>query len=299
MDRTLFPVFKSEAGRARYLAAYDACVRAWPVPCEALTLPTRLGPTHAIACGPIDAPPVILLPSFAGSATAWRLNTEELSRHFRLYAVDVIGQPGKSQAIRRLRHRRDYANWCSDLLDGLGVARASFVGCSFGGFLALSQAMLTPERVERVVMISPAGTFVALSWAFVYAMRVKGPMTRLVRRLSKRKPAAAPAEGQPLRRFPRDLPWAALIGVTYTEAPKVSVIKAGVFTKAQLARVTAPALLLIGDQETLYPPQATLDLARARMPGLETALVEDADHIAAMAQPEAVNAKILAFLQPR
>ena len=57
-------------------------------------------------------------------------------------------------------------------------------------------------------------------------------------------------------------------------------------------------VLLIGEHETLYRPQPTLDLARRRMPGLETALVADADHIAAMAQPEAVTARILDFLRP-
>ena len=62
------PRFKSEESRARYMAAYDAALRDWPVAYEALDLPTRLGPTHVIASGPPDAPPLLLLPSFAGTA---------------------------------------------------------------------------------------------------------------------------------------------------------------------------------------------------------------------------------------
>ena len=141
------PAFKSDEGRARYMAAYDAVLRDWPVPYEQLDLPTRLGPTHVVASGPPDAPPLVLLPSFAGTATVWRLNVADLSRHYRTYAVDVIGQPGKSVATRRIRSRREFAGWFGDLLDALGVERTSIVGCSFGGFLALSQASLTPDTV--------------------------------------------------------------------------------------------------------------------------------------------------------
>src|SRR5580692_9524168 len=90
------PAFKSDAARARYLAAYDAVLAEWPVAYEEIDVPTRLGSTHVVVSGPADAPPVLLLPSFAGTATVWRLNVAGLGHHFRTYAVDVIGQPGKS-----------------------------------------------------------------------------------------------------------------------------------------------------------------------------------------------------------
>jgi len=66
---------------------------------------------------------------------------------------------------------------------------------------------------------------------------------------------------------------------------------------AQLRAIHAPTLLLIGDQERLYGPRPTLRMAMARMPALHGAVVPDADHIAAMAQPDAVNAQILRFLE--
>jgi len=289
-----FPTFKSEESRARYIAAYDAVLREWPVDYQTLELPTRLGPTHVIVSGPPDAPPLVLLHSFAGTATVWRLNVETLSRRYRTFAVDVIGQPGKSQAVRKIRHRRDFAGWYIDLLDGLGIARASIVGCSFGAFLALSQAALTPERIDRLVLISPAGSFVGLSWRFTYAM-LTSRLRRRVRRLlgDKRPPSLADLSA---RQAPRDPAWAKLMSVTMAEAAKVSIINAGVFRRSELQKIRAPALLLIGEQERLYDPHQTLTLAQLRMPGLKGAIVPKADHIAAMAQPDDVNARILGFL---
>jgi pimeloyl-ACP methyl ester carboxylesterase len=58
-----------------------------------------------------------------------------------------------------------------------------------------------------------------------------------------------------------------------------------------------PALWLIGEQDRLYEPNAILKLAQARMPGLRGAIVPGADHIAALAQPDEVNARIIEFLR--
>jgi pimeloyl-ACP methyl ester carboxylesterase len=102
------------------------------------------------------------------------------------------------------------------------------------------------------------------------------------------------------RAFSRGLTFhggSALMAVTMSEAPKVNVISASVFSKAQLRAVRAPTLLLIGEKERLYEPHATLKLAQERMPGLTGAIVPGADHIAAMAQPDDINERIIRFLQ--
>ena len=120
--------------------AYDAVLRAWPVPHQELDVPTRLGRTHVIASGAHNAPPLLLLPSMAGTATLWRPNVAALSAHYRTYAVDTIGQVGKSAPARRIRNRQECAEWLGDLLDALEVRRTSIVGSSYGGFLAMDRS---------------------------------------------------------------------------------------------------------------------------------------------------------------
>ena len=60
--------------------------------------------------------------------------------------------------------------WFVDVLDGLRVSKASLVGNSYGGYFAMNQASLTPERVRDVVAISPAAVFTALRIAFYVRM---------------------------------------------------------------------------------------------------------------------------------
>jgi pimeloyl-ACP methyl ester carboxylesterase len=292
-----YPRFKTEAGRTRYQAAYEAALKDWPVPYEELDIPTGLGPTHVIASGPVDAPPLMLLPSFAGTALVWRANIAALSRDWRCYAIDVIGQPGKSLARRRIESPDEYGPWTAELLDGLGVPRAAFVGSSFGAFLAARQALATPQRVERVALIGPPGVFAAMSWRVALTMRT-ARLRRRIRRLlgDRREPNARALHARAAPQHPEDDSWRRLMGVTMSESPEVSVTQAPVFTPAELRRIAAPMLLLIGEYEQLYDPNATLRRARRLKPGIDAELVPGADHVAAMAQPDWVNARLLAFL---
>ena len=75
------------------------------------------------------------------------------------------------------------------------------------------------------------------------------------------------------------------------------VTRPHLFSKAELAAIRVPTLLLIGDKEVIYPPERTLQRAKARMPALETALIPGANHLTAMAKPDVVNAAIIEFLQ--
>jgi len=286
------PVFRSNEGEARFMAAYDAVLKEWPVEYQSLNIPTSLGTTHVIASGPLNAPAVVLLPSMAATATLWQPNVAALSRHFRTYAIDVIGQVGKSIPARRIRSRHEFADWLGEVMDGLGVRRASLVGSSYGAFLAMNQALSMPERVERMVLIGPAATFVGFSWRFYYTMLIKGPILRLVRR-RRRQLATKLPDGMPLATNG----WGRLMAVTMAESARPNLVTPRVFSKAELRSVRAPTLLLIGERERLYDAHAALKIAQERMPGLAGAVIADAPHLAAMAQPEEVNERIVRFLR--
>src|SRR5512142_1056961 len=104
-------VFKTAQGKARFLEAYAAMLARWPVDYEELDVATRFGNTHIIACGPSGAPALFLLHCYFGTATVWLPNVAGLSLHFRTYAVDVIGEPNKSQPVRPITSTAEFAQW--------------------------------------------------------------------------------------------------------------------------------------------------------------------------------------------
>jgi pimeloyl-ACP methyl ester carboxylesterase len=150
-------IYKSAAGeqavRARYLELLDG----WPVPSEHIRVPTRHGETFVVASGPHDAPPVVLLQGSGANTAMWIPEATVWSEHFRLHAVDLIGEPGLSAPERPPLTSGAYAQWLDDVLDGLGIARAALVGVSLGGWLALDYVGHRGERISGLALLSPSG----------------------------------------------------------------------------------------------------------------------------------------------
>ena len=71
--------------------------------------------------------------------------------------MDVIGEPGLSTPARPPLTSDAYASWLDGVLRGLTVDRASIVGASLGGWLALYYAIRRPARVDRLVLLGPGG----------------------------------------------------------------------------------------------------------------------------------------------
>jgi pimeloyl-ACP methyl ester carboxylesterase len=290
--------FTTEEAKARYMAAYDAVVAKWPVAYEEITVPTRLGATHVIASGPADAPPLVLLHAAMATATVWRPNVEALSAHFRVYAVDVVGQGGRSVASRMVESRRDYADWLNDLLDGLGIARASIVGNSYGGFIALNHEVMAPERLDRVVLISPGGGLVSF-WPVFRSMIYQGLRGAMRGRggAERQRPDMMRIIARGVGFNEEDEDWLVLGRQLLDGSQRINMIMPSVLSDAELGAIRTPTLLLIAEHEILYEPQSTIESAMARVPGLEGEIVPGAHHFAAMSQPAVVNARILRFLQ--
>jgi 2-hydroxy-6-oxonona-2,4-dienedioate hydrolase len=150
-------------------------------------VPTRFGETHMLVAGPEHAPPLVMIHgALVNSAVAMR-EAHPLLERFRVYALDVIGQSVKSADVRLRWDGADYANWLLDVLDGLGLAKAHFCGASSGGVIARILAEHAPERIDRLVLLVPAGIVKPLARQVM--MKVGIPMM-LYRTMGSRKALA-------------------------------------------------------------------------------------------------------------
>lgn len=167
-------IYKSEAVRSRFLEMYDEKMSGWPLPFEDRFVETGYGPVHVIVSGPADGPPMLLLHASGVSSWSWRANAAALGAAHRLYAIDTIGDAGKS-AYADLGHvltsRADQAALYDEIMSGLGIPGAAIVvGASEGGFIASNLAIHRPERVERLILLGPMG----YSGAFGAVLRIMG-----------------------------------------------------------------------------------------------------------------------------
>lgn len=97
-------------------------------------------------------PPVVLIHAGIADSRMWEGQFAPLSKWFRVIRYDMRGYGRTPPAEGEFSHRDDLAA----LLDYLGIDRASLVGCSQGSKTALDFALEYPERVERLVLTSPA-----------------------------------------------------------------------------------------------------------------------------------------------
>jgi pimeloyl-ACP methyl ester carboxylesterase len=73
-----------------------------------------------VACGALHDPPLLLLHGAQANAAAFMLDAALWSQRFRVYGVDIIGEPGRSAASRPPLNREAHALWLDDVLRGLG-----------------------------------------------------------------------------------------------------------------------------------------------------------------------------------
>ncbi|WAL68459.1 alpha/beta hydrolase [Amycolatopsis cynarae] len=150
-------IYRTEAGARAVREYYLAALAGWPVEHEELRIPTPEGETFVLAAGDAAAPPLVLLHGSGSNSMVWMGRIPELAREFRVYAVDMIGEPGLSAASRPPLDSGRYAAWLDAVLDFLGVERAGFMGISLGGWLALDYTIRRPERVARLALSCPGG----------------------------------------------------------------------------------------------------------------------------------------------
>ena len=101
-------------------------------------------------------PVLLLVHGMAGSSVTWRHVMPALAKHFTVLAPDLLGQ-GLSDKPRGEYSLGAYANTLRDVMDTLGHKRATVVGQSLGGGVAMQFAYQFPERCERLVLVDSGG----------------------------------------------------------------------------------------------------------------------------------------------
>jgi pimeloyl-ACP methyl ester carboxylesterase len=264
------------------MAMYDGALAAWPVPHEDITISTRYGDTFIIASGDKAAPPLILLHGASSNAVSWIGEAADYSRYFRVYAVDIIGEPGRSASARPDWDGNAYAEWLEDVLGGLGARQASILGISQGGWIALKFATVHPEHVTKLVLLATAGVTPARLSFLLRAI----PLTLLGRR------GAEASNRIVFGRQPIHPAAVAFMNAIMTNfKPRIGNLP--LFSDADLRKLTMPVLLVAGEQDALYASRKMAERLKALLPDLQVFFDPDMGHVL-----YGVTENVLPFLCP-
>ena len=281
------PIFRSAQGEREALAAYDAAMRLWPVPFEARNVDTAFGPTHVIISGREAAPPLVLLHCALMTSAIWSPIIGDLSGRFRTYAVDVLGDFGRSVPTNPPKTDAELSDWLGQTLDELKLEHTRLLGWSFGGFVATNFAVHEPGRIEQLGLLAPFATFVRPGLGFLAGFVPALFPTRRTsmwfeRRLCYRGSFGFPEHSEILyQRFKNGR-------IVFKTAPRV-------FADEELARLTAPTLLLVGSDEFLYDGPQAVARARRVLPVGAADLVARCNHAIVSDRTELISHRLETF----
>ena len=263
-------IYKSDEGERAIKDRYAQFLSHWPVPNQQLRVPTREGETFVIASGPESAPPLILLHGTAFNSTMWMGDIAAWAPHFRVYAIDIIGDAGMSAASRPSYTSEAHALWLDDVLSALNIGHASFVGISLGGWIALDYAIRRAARVTSLVLIAPGGiaSKKVLIWALPLLLLGSWGRKKMTEKISGPRPATPSPAHQAVAEFS---------GIVFKNM-KPRTKSFPTFSDESLRKLAMPVMAILGGKDVFIDSKRVKARLESNVPNIRIDYLPDARH---------------------
>lgn len=246
-----------------------------------------------------SGPDVILLHGLGGDRTNWNATIPALAAKYHVIAPDQVGfgQSDKPMIDYRVGTLVDFLN---AFYKKLGISKATLVGNSLGGWVAMDFTLAHPEKVDRLVLVDSAG---------LSQQRYGGePLTR--ERLLGLNPSTIAGEKALMsivfynKMFASDqFAEQALVGHlrkndSYTIDRFIdSLLRGEDFVDGRLGAIKSPTMVVWGREDALIPLAAGKVLAQ-EIPGAASVILDSCGHVPQAECAAPFNAALLKFLGP-
>ena len=240
-----------------------------------------------------SGPQVVFLHGAYG--LTWDPFLDALAERSTVYAPEHPGTtPGDPDGIKPLDNLWDLVLYYDELFAQLGLQNPAVIGHSFGGMVAAEIAANYPQRIGKLVLVSPIGLWrddiPVKNWMILPLEEVvkaafydqSGPLARQMLSVPEDERAAQDAQIRTT--------WAlACTGKFIWPIPDKGLTK-------RIHRIVSPTLIVWGSEDKLVPPAYAHEFG-SRIAGSRIEMVEQAAHLPQLEQPERVSGLIQDFLQ--
>jgi pimeloyl-ACP methyl ester carboxylesterase len=232
-----------------------------------------------------DGPPLLLL--HGGGGSDWGPLHEALAEHFDVLAPHHPGM-GRSDDFDAFQGVDDLVFHYDDLLDVMSLASVTVVGLAFGGWLGAELAVLSPGRVEQLVLVAPLG--LRIPEHPVTDIFLMSPEQRLAAAFHDVTRAPAVPEGLDIDAFMENFrdqtALARFAWMPFMSNPKL---------ESRLHRVRARTLVVAAAEDAVIP-RAHPERYAERIAGARLEVVDDVGHVLLVERPQAVVDVVTSFL---
>ena len=283
--------FRSAESEEAFQAAYDAVLAKWPQPVDGVDVPTPYGTTRVNICGPDHAPPVVLLPGAGATSTVWFNNVGTLIRSYQVFAVDLMGDFGRSvRDGQSIRTHADIVEWLDAVLEACEIEHPVLIGHSYGGWISLWYGLYGARAPRGLVLLDPTTIFGGFKPAYLLhsvPVFLPGSPERFIRHLRWE------TGGVEL-----DEDWLDLLRQSAAHFPRGKLLLPKRPTPEQLRGMTVPTLVLLGGRSRAHDPRHVASVARQLLPEVETAVIPGSTHhTMPLYESGELNRQLAAFLR--
>ena len=273
-----------------YFQAYDKTMQQWGVEYEELYIETSKGVAHVIVSGPKNGTPVVLMNGMAASSTMWYPNAKALASEHRVFAIDLIIEPGKSYKTDNIKNINGVNIWYQEVLGELKLDSFHIIGTSRGGWLATDLA-IHDKNVKSVILLSPVQTFV---WV--------PPSVGLLKNIFN---IFYPKDKRAMRTMETLSNDPSKIDKDYIEQYRIALENDSLrkfmgqmqpFSRKKLRSLEMPVLVLVGDRD-LFNTKRSVRKAEKFISNAEGEVISNSGHFLTIDQTELINQKMLDFLR--
>ncbi|MBK0369845.1 alpha/beta fold hydrolase [Flavobacterium agrisoli] len=283
-------VFKNKKEKQVYIDSYDASLKTWGVDYVEEDIVTDFGKAHVIQAGPKNGKKLVLLHGMDASSTMWIPNIKALTKNHRIYAIDFLMEPGKSTLKSKALSKEEIVQWYSEIFKHYQLENFEVVAASRGGWMVTLLAITNSNSIKKMVLLSPAQTF------------------EFIDKFGKTSNALF------LKLFPSEKKFYKTLNTFSTHPEKInsvykrqfylankyaksntSMLQMTPFSDEELAKITIPVLVLIGDEDVINS-EKSIERAEELLPKGQTKIIKDAGHFLSIDQATTVNKAMLDFL---
>lgn len=280
-------LFTSQQGKKEILALYDAKLNELNIEYTYKAITTTFGSTNLIVTGNPNNPPLLLIHGSNGCAPVALEACPNLSKHFQVFAIDVLAQPNKSDENRLSMKDRSYGKWMHEIISTLNLKNVTLSGFSFGGLIILKTLEESSDSIQSAFLICP--TYIVNGNPLKALWKVFIPMKRFMKTKNPKF----------IEKFSRAL---------FTERDSFAIqFLTNVFThfnmdfsplpvikKESAKTITTPITLFGADEDLFFPGQKMIKRAKAIFPNLkETVLFTNSKHVQKASDNTIIEEKII------
>jgi aminoacrylate hydrolase len=243
-----------------------------------------------------SGPPLMLVSGLGGAATFWNPHVAALSERFTVVLHDHRGT-GRSTLSEMTYSVEQMTDDAVQLMDGLGIARAHWVGHSTGGAMGQTLALARPERLDRLVL---SATWPKTDTYFRRSFEVRATILRELGAAAYQK-ASALALNPPFWIRDHEADLAAVEAQATATIPKPEIMLSRIAAivafdrRAELPRITCPTLAICARDDIVTPAYFTEDIGRL-IPRCRTVILPDGGHFYPNIHGDAFRSVVTQFL---